>query len=335
MVGVDGPDQLELGVVRHRLAHHAAHAARRRRTLRPGSSWRRPYCHRPGHPRMVGRREMPVEAGAGASRCLRRWSETAHPRPARPRSPGASRRAVLPRFPRRPRPHRGRRAPPAPRRHRPRRSGPAPGSASSVPTAPASPRCCARSPASSDPPEGGRGARSRRPRPPSATCPRSPRRGPARRCAAMLARRTGVAAAAAALDAATAALGPPDGARRRRRATPRARPLDGPRRRRPRRPRRRDRRRPRPRPPALLDRPVAALSGGQAARAQLAALLLARFDVFLLDEPTNDLDFDGLDRLRALRRSGSPAPSWSCRTTGRSSSARSRPSPRSTSTPTR
>jgi ATPase subunit of ABC transporter with duplicated ATPase domains len=48
---------------------------------------------------------------------------------------------------------------------------------------------------------------------------------------------------------------------------------------------------------ALLDRPVAALSGGQAARAQLAALLLARFDVFLLDEPTNDLDLDGLDQL--------------------------------------
>jgi len=48
---------------------------------------------------------------------------------------------------------------------------------------------------------------------------------------------------------------------------------------------------------AVLDRPVAELSGGQAARAQLAALLLARFDVFLLDEPTNDLDLDGLDRL--------------------------------------
>jgi ATPase subunit of ABC transporter with duplicated ATPase domains len=39
------------------------------------------------------------------------------------------------------------------------------------------------------------------------------------------------------------------------------------------------------------------LSGGQAARARLAAVLLARFDVFLLDEPTNDLDFAGLDRL--------------------------------------
>ncbi len=50
-------------------------------------------------------------------------------------------------------------------------------------------------------------------------------------------------------------------------------------------------------PADLLGRPTASLSGGQAARAQLAALLLARFDVFLLDEPTNDLDLDGLDRL--------------------------------------
>jgi len=39
------------------------------------------------------------------------------------------------------------------------------------------------------------------------------------------------------------------------------------------------------------------MSGGQAARAGLAALLLSRYDVFLLDEPTNDLDLDGLDRL--------------------------------------
>ncbi|CDR05363.1 ABC-F family ATP-binding cassette domain-containing protein [Streptomyces iranensis] len=46
-----------------------------------------------------------------------------------------------------------------------------------------------------------------------------------------------------------------------------------------------------------LDRPMAALSGGQAARAGLASLLLSRYDVFLLDEPTNDLDLDGLQRL--------------------------------------
>ncbi|MGH9213972.1 MAG: ABC-F family ATP-binding cassette domain-containing protein [Acidimicrobiales bacterium] len=50
-------------------------------------------------------------------------------------------------------------------------------------------------------------------------------------------------------------------------------------------------------PVDLLGRTVGRLSGGQAARVQLAALLLARFDVFLLDEPTNDLDLDGLDRL--------------------------------------
>ena len=43
--------------------------------------------------------------------------------------------------------------------------------------------------------------------------------------------------------------------------------------------------------------PMTALSGGQAARVGLALLLLARFEVFLLDEPTNDLDLDGLDRL--------------------------------------
>jgi ATPase subunit of ABC transporter with duplicated ATPase domains len=46
-----------------------------------------------------------------------------------------------------------------------------------------------------------------------------------------------------------------------------------------------------------LDVAVTDLSGGQAGRAGLAAILLARFDVFLLDEPTNDLDFDGLDQL--------------------------------------
>jgi len=47
----------------------------------------------------------------------------------------------------------------------------------------------------------------------------------------------------------------------------------------------------------LLDQPTITLSGGEAARSSLASLLLSRFDVFLLDEPTNDLDLDGLDRL--------------------------------------
>ncbi|TXS13310.1 ATP-binding cassette domain-containing protein, partial [Streptomyces sp. wa22] len=46
-----------------------------------------------------------------------------------------------------------------------------------------------------------------------------------------------------------------------------------------------------------LDQPMTGLSGGQAARAGLASLLLSRYDVFLLDEPTNDLDLDGLERL--------------------------------------
>jgi ATPase subunit of ABC transporter with duplicated ATPase domains len=48
---------------------------------------------------------------------------------------------------------------------------------------------------------------------------------------------------------------------------------------------------------AVAGQATATLSGGQAARVSLAATLLARFDVFLLDEPTNDLDFDGLERL--------------------------------------
>nr|WP_242680220.1 ABC-F family ATP-binding cassette domain-containing protein [Nocardioides sp. IC4_145] len=45
---------------------------------------------------------------------------------------------------------------------------------------------------------------------------------------------------------------------------------------------------------------MASLSGGQAARVALAALLLSRFDVVLLDEPTNDLDLDGLARLESF-----------------------------------
>ncbi len=48
---------------------------------------------------------------------------------------------------------------------------------------------------------------------------------------------------------------------------------------------------------SLLAAPVAGLSGGEAARADLAAIMLSRFDVTLLDEPTNDLDFEGLARL--------------------------------------
>ena len=47
---------------------------------------------------------------------------------------------------------------------------------------------------------------------------------------------------------------------------------------------------------------MTSLSGGQAARAALASLLLSRFDVVLLDEPTNDLDLAGLERLEAFVR---------------------------------
>lgn len=58
-------------------------------------------------------------------------------------------------------------------------------------------------------------------------------------------------------------------------------------------------------PPVLSDLGLATgadalmtgLSGGQAARVALAALLLSRFDVVLLDEPTNDLDLAGLAKL--------------------------------------
>jgi ATPase subunit of ABC transporter with duplicated ATPase domains len=50
-------------------------------------------------------------------------------------------------------------------------------------------------------------------------------------------------------------------------------------------------------PERLLESTTATLSGGEAARASLAANLLSRYDIFLLDEPTNDLDFAGLDRL--------------------------------------
>ena len=60
-------------------------------------------------------------------------------------------------------------------------------------------------------------------------------------------------------------------------------------------------------PAQILDLPTHSLSGGQAARVALAGILLSRFDVILLDEPTNDLDFDGLARLEAFvgkRRGG-------------------------------
>src|SRR5690606_40071015 len=134
--------------------------------------------------------------------------------------------------------------------------------------------------------------------PPAATVgylPQEPAPRPGETVRAMLARRTGVAAASAALDRATAELdeGDPSAIERYSRVLERWMALGG----------------------AdldartatvaeevglgadLLDRPTAALSGGQAARAGLASLLLARYDVLLLDEPTNDLHLDRLERL--------------------------------------
>jgi ATPase subunit of ABC transporter with duplicated ATPase domains len=127
--------------------------------------------------------------------------------------------------------------------------------------------------------------------------PQEPDRRPDETVRAFLARRTGVAAAQAALDAATQALaeGAPGaddaysdslerwlalgGADLDERAEVAAATLGlG----------------------VGLERPMPELSGGQAARAGLASLLLSRYDVFLLDEPTNDLDLDGLERLEAF-----------------------------------
>jgi ATPase subunit of ABC transporter with duplicated ATPase domains len=48
---------------------------------------------------------------------------------------------------------------------------------------------------------------------------------------------------------------------------------------------------------SVSDWSVSTLSGGQEAKVALAAIELSRFDIVLLDEPTNDLDFEGLARL--------------------------------------
>ncbi|MEU8311937.1 MULTISPECIES: ABC-F family ATP-binding cassette domain-containing protein [unclassified Micromonospora] len=133
--------------------------------------------------------------------------------------------------------------------------------------------------------------------PPTATVgylPQEPERRPGETVRDFLARRTGVSAAQAALDAATEALtagaaGADDayanalerwldlgGADLDERAEQVAAELGL---------------------DVGLDHPMTGLSGGQAARAGLASLLLSRYDIFLLDEPTNDLDLAGLDRL--------------------------------------
>ncbi|GLY66120.1 ABC-F family ATP-binding cassette domain-containing protein [Amycolatopsis taiwanensis] len=133
--------------------------------------------------------------------------------------------------------------------------------------------------------------------PPTATIghlPQEPDRRPGETVRAFLARRTGVADAQAALDAATAALSAGENGADDAYAEALDRwlalggaDLDE-------------------RSDAVvaelglkvgLDEPMTALSGGQAARAGMASLLLSRYDVFLLDEPTNDLDLDGLERL--------------------------------------
>lgn len=54
---------------------------------------------------------------------------------------------------------------------------------------------------------------------------------------------------------------------------------------------------------AVTDSVTSALSGGQEAKVALAAIELSRFDIVLLDEPTNDLDFSGLRRLERWVRS--------------------------------
>ncbi len=128
--------------------------------------------------------------------------------------------------------------------------------------------------------------------------PQEPERRPGETIAALLARRTGVAAAQAALDVASQALAtgePVDGVAADDayvHALERWLALGGA--------------ELEERAQAVADdvglgvelsAPVTSLSGGQAARASLASLLLARYDVFLLDEPTNDLDLLGLDRL--------------------------------------
>ena len=57
--------------------------------------------------------------------------------------------------------------------------------------------------------------------------------------------------------------------------------------------------------PALFEeaRPMDTLSGGERVKVQLAALLLDRCDILLLDEPSNDLDIETLEWLSGFMRS--------------------------------
>ena len=60
----------------------------------------------------------------------------------------------------------------------------------------------------------------------------------------------------------------------------------------------------------LFDQRTASLSGGEAARVGLMTLLTSRFDVYLLDEPTNDLDLDGLAILEEWVLVSMPRSRW-------------------------
>jgi len=134
--------------------------------------------------------------------------------------------------------------------------------------------------------------------PPSANVnllPQEPDRRPDETVRALVARRTGVAAADAELDAATLAMGTGEEGADERYADALDRwvrlgaadldartaeawaSLGG--------------------QAAVLDQCTSTLSGGEAARASLTSILLTMADVVLLDEPTNDLDTDGLERL--------------------------------------
>lgn len=54
----------------------------------------------------------------------------------------------------------------------------------------------------------------------------------------------------------------------------------------------------------VTDKEIGQLSGGQATRVALAAIIASRYDVVLLDEPTNNLDIQGIDLLeRFIQRS--------------------------------
>jgi ATPase subunit of ABC transporter with duplicated ATPase domains len=57
-------------------------------------------------------------------------------------------------------------------------------------------------------------------------------------------------------------------------------------------------------PARLVNQEMASLSGGQVAKVALAGIELSRFDITLLDEPTNDLDFLGLEYLERLVKQG-------------------------------